>query len=383
MSLPPKVLPGDLITADFMNQIIDLITLHDQEIQTLLSVSPGGTGPVAITTTVPAGVARVGDPFRVIGRGFGLPTQVSVTLETTPATLEPGSNDTQLLFHVPVVRGLPDNGRTVVLTVAAAAGTAATSIVLLPPPAKTDGDMGFAIVPPSVSLIQAGLTYDFTCTIRGTTTQDDRYTLSAAAGTSTGSWAVTVTDENGNALSSIPIPRSANTFTQVVHLHVTVPNGATGQGFVSLTVTCQGNPDFARTSGQSQFQVGAAPPPPSTIDVLPTVVDGYDTVTPDSKGVLNLTIGHEIDFVFGATLDAGQYDLSFDAQDGANLWNPKLLQASPLVTSGPSAQVSASVTPATGAPDTQVAFVITNRNDRTKFGQVAFKVHMNDPKKTP
>ena len=376
MPLPSKVLPGDLITADFMNQIVDLLALHEQEIQALLVASPGATGAVAIVATVPAGVVHVGDPMRVLGHGFGLPSQATVTLDTSPVVLEAGSNDTQLVFHVPPVAGVPDAGRTVTLKVVSGAGGATTSFLLLPPPPQTTGNMSFAIKPPQVTQILAGQTYDFVCSVQAVTTQDDRYTLTATAGAGSTAWAVAVTDANQAPLPSIEIPKSTTTpFTQDVHLRVTIPGGATGQGAVGLTVTCQSNPAFAKSSGQFGFQIGSAPPPPPTINVLFTATSGFSTITPDSNGVLNLAVGQETDFVFSASLAAGKYDLAIKAQDGGDLWNAKLLQGTPLTTSGGAAQISASLTPAAGAPDTVVTFTLTLQSDTTQFGQVAMKVH--------
>jgi hypothetical protein len=375
MPLPAKVLPGDLITADYMNQIIDLLALHEQEIQALLAAQPGATGAIGIAATIPAGLAHIGDAMRVLGHGFGLPSQSTVTIETTPVTLEAGSNDTQLLFHIPVVPGIPDAGRNVTLRVTAGAGQANTSFLLLPAPPLTTGDMSFAIKPPAVASILAGQTYDFVCTIQAVTTQDDKYTLSASAGAGTAAWTVAVTDANQGPLPSIAIPRSTTPFSQDVHLRVTIPNGATGQGMVSLTVTCQSNPAFAKSSGQFTFSIGAAPPPPPTINVLFTATSGFNAVTPDANGVLNLAVGQEADFIFSATLAAGKYDLALKVQDGTNVWNARLLQGTPLTWSGGNAQISASLTPASGAPDTLVTFTVTSQSDSTQFGAVTMKVH--------
>jgi len=64
MSLPPKVLPGDLITADFMNQMIDALQAFDDR---LTKLEAGGGGAVTITAIVPSGNLRMGDELRVFG----------------------------------------------------------------------------------------------------------------------------------------------------------------------------------------------------------------------------------------------------------------------------------------------------------------------------
>src|SRR5262245_53865495 len=98
----PSVRAGDLITADFMNQLIAAVNDLETRLAQLEGITPGANGAVAITNVSPSDL-HVGDPFTIIGLNFGTPSLCVVTFNNgNPVTaFKAGSDDTHLLLNVP------------------------------------------------------------------------------------------------------------------------------------------------------------------------------------------------------------------------------------------------------------------------------------------
>jgi hypothetical protein len=100
----PLVNPGDLITADFCNELIGTLIALDARVTKLEKgtvVTPGGA-PV-IEHRNPSGIVRVGDLLTLTGRNFSPLSRTRVRIGTAPAitAFTGDSTDTRLTFGVP------------------------------------------------------------------------------------------------------------------------------------------------------------------------------------------------------------------------------------------------------------------------------------------
>ncbi|HET6438811.1 MAG TPA: hypothetical protein VFG59_12155 [Anaeromyxobacter sp.] len=388
MPLPTKVRPGDLITADYLNQIIDLLALHDSEIAALQGSLPATTNPVAIVATLPAGIVQAGSEMRVVGHGFGLPSQVTVTLDGVAATLKAGSNDTLLVFDVPTPFNLPTGGRTATLQVSAAAGSAAPwTLYVIPAAPQNTGVLVVTLGSPSS--ISTGAV-DFPVTIQATTSQDDQFLLSATAGSGSTPWAATgITAVGGTPISQIPIPKSPSPgASYTAGVRVTIPANASGApGFVVLTVTSANNGKFTAPSNQFAFTVGQAPPPPPKIPVNFAVTDPNGNPVqlvpgpaPLNLPTLNVPAATAMRIQFGAALPStpGDYSVVLSVLAGADKWNPMLptgTTTETLTQQKGNVSIQSALQPVSGAPDTSLTLTVTSTADATLYGQASFQLH--------
>src|ERR1043165_1002819 len=156
-----KVTAGDLITAGQWNNFIYEITSLGARVSAL---EGAGGSLVAITGLFPVGALSIGSELKVIGRNFGVPGTNVVTIEGIQVTqFKPGSSDTQLIFDIPVVQGVPVQGKTVTLSVSTARGFASTMLVLLPAQASLpDGNLFITLTqPPTDPQLKPGQSYIF------------------------------------------------------------------------------------------------------------------------------------------------------------------------------------------------------------------------------
>ena len=128
-----KVQPGDLITAEYINNIIKSIQLLEGRVASLEAVGSGGDA-VVVTSLYPAGPIRIGQDLQVRGRNFGLSVgSCAVYVDNKLVTaFKSGSNDELLIFDVPSVSSMPIGGRSATLTVSNATSSVQRTIYVLP-----------------------------------------------------------------------------------------------------------------------------------------------------------------------------------------------------------------------------------------------------------
>lgn len=97
-----RVKPGDLITDNLMNRILDKLDSLDKRVSALETVGSGGNS-LAITDIFPLGSLQIGQEIQVLARNLVLP----VTLNTVSIDgviiqgFNPGSDNTRLVFNIP------------------------------------------------------------------------------------------------------------------------------------------------------------------------------------------------------------------------------------------------------------------------------------------
>lgn len=122
--------PGQLITADTFNALIDRV----EELNTRLSSLEGGQGGVVINGFDPPGEVEVGQPLTIFGANFRYPPNQNL-VRIDDRTLEQflvGSTNTALRVQVPGSIEVPPGGRNVTVSVRNDAGSAHRAYRLLP-----------------------------------------------------------------------------------------------------------------------------------------------------------------------------------------------------------------------------------------------------------
>ena len=129
-AIQTKVQPGDVISSDLVNNIIDLVNQHD-------ALLAGGTvvggNAVTITNLVPNPPLQAGQDLQIQGTNFGFSTGSTVLKfdNTQVNAFKLGSNDTSLLINVPFLTGL-GAGKDVVLSLSNGTSTTARIVRINP-----------------------------------------------------------------------------------------------------------------------------------------------------------------------------------------------------------------------------------------------------------
>jgi hypothetical protein len=378
-----RVQPGDLITASFMNAILDQIEALDAKIGAP-STTPSTT--VTITGLITASTpARVGDELKVVGTGFGSPAGCVVTIDgvhvsgsQNPSPFKAGSGDTMLIFNIPAVPALPSSGKVVSLVVSNANGAATTTFALFPFQATIPAGRLFVFLsasPPSpLTVGNTAATFDFTFSINADTNMDENYLLSSAMDLP--GWTASTLDPlNNTPLAVIPIGKGQ---TKTVKVRVGIPgNPGNVTGKLTLSVTSQNNPTGLNKTVETPIPAnGQAPPPQDKVIVnaaqgMPQILE----VPPD-----NTTLG-EADFsVLIKNVGNNQsYTITPTFANAAGWTVAGMFPTSPFTVNVPAngqADVALAINlKASGAATlTDLIVKITKSNDNTITGQTTQKI---------
>lgn len=380
-----RVRPGDLITADMINKVIDQLGLLENRVTALEAVAPGGDA-VVITGLLPSGPVSLGTELRIVGRNFGLPGTNVVTIDNSDVSqFKAGSSDTQLIFNVPLLQGIPAQGKVVTLTVSNDIGFASTSMIVVPAqPTVPAGTIFVNLSQSPAGNLIAGSSFTFGFNVKAITNMEEDYTLKP---TVQAGWPVKIVDQNNVDVVPAEIRLAKgdppNGTSKTVFVRVTIPAG-TAAGTTTplkLAITSKRNPsDLAATSGGDALVVGSPPPPPQEIGVTfsNVLTPGGAQPGTEAAGVVTLpTAGsqYRVDFV-ASIKDAGTYNVAV-TPPGAN-WVVKISgsqAATPLAitlqpaTPNSSNSIKVLVTPQAGAAPTPLIVRVTKSDDATVFGQ--------------
>ncbi|MGV9386418.1 IPT/TIG domain-containing protein [Nonomuraea sp. NPDC003707] len=129
----PRVQPGDLIRADFVNRLIAGLEELDARL-TAVELGGGGGGGNApvITGRFPIGDITRGSELRLLGRNFLIPANDNkVEIDgVSVGDLQFGSNENMLIFVVPP--NLTSVPKDAVVTVTNRNGSARTTVRIIP-----------------------------------------------------------------------------------------------------------------------------------------------------------------------------------------------------------------------------------------------------------
>ena len=235
-AIPGNVKPGDLITADFMNQIL----LHLANLETRVSDLETGISTLRIFRIDGPQPIRVGSRVTVAGENFSVPgSRNSVSVNAKPATpIDNASTDKKLVFDMPDP-GIGNTGRSVMLNVMNADGQSALLQFQLEPALIIPiGSLAVKYVtPPAGSKITSG-NYDFGFKLIADVDQDSQVQLSAMS-TESGWISALIDSQTGNAITQpIKLLRASGThFEQDFIVRVTVPGTGTTASVISIGAT--------------------------------------------------------------------------------------------------------------------------------------------------
>src|SRR5258708_3143992 len=103
-----RVAPGDLITADLFNSMIEELDILKQKIE----ASSTENDAVVITDLIPpSGTLQLGQQLQVLGRNFRFTSGgLKVYLDDTAITTFESATDEKLVFIIPTTISLPAGG---------------------------------------------------------------------------------------------------------------------------------------------------------------------------------------------------------------------------------------------------------------------------------
>jgi hypothetical protein len=172
-----KVQPGDLITAQFINRIVDEINALQAKVAGLEAVGPAG-GKVYITEILPHSPSpRVNQVMHIVGQNFGFligATEVMLDHDVRVDKFLPNSNDQNLIFKIPVIQNLPPKGRPVNVRVSNVKHYAEEVVTILPAELKLEGgvDVLFKSANPVTITPNNPVTFEFNLKSRASLAAD-------------------------------------------------------------------------------------------------------------------------------------------------------------------------------------------------------------------
>jgi hypothetical protein len=154
------VKPGDLITADFANGLLNTLSALDDRVTKLeTATTPSAPGAPVLQRRNPTGTVHVGELLTLFGRNFAPIDKARVKLGTIPiSTFTADSGDTSLTFTVPSgFTGLP---LTTSVTVETPLGSSSPlGITLLEAQVQQEGRVLVADQTPELGQIDVGSKY--------------------------------------------------------------------------------------------------------------------------------------------------------------------------------------------------------------------------------
>jgi hypothetical protein len=378
-----QVRPGELITAELINQILaELESLESR----VTKLEASGTvvmpnQPVIITGLQPSGPVPMQSELQIMGRNFSLPSANIVTIDGVPVRqFKTGSSDTLLILDVPLIAGVTNQGKTVTLTLSNPLGFAQTSMVIVPAVQTTPTGSLFVTLSqsPTEPQLLAGQSFTFVFAVRAFTNMEEVFNLTPIVSTG---WPAAIVDQGSTPITpvEIRIPKSDPPIgtTRDVRVRVTIPAdtppNTTAQ--LRLAVASKLNPTGLNiTSGGDTITVGQPPPPPQRVTVSFSAVlkpAGAPTASKDANNVLVIPVAgttYRVDFSV-ANPDAGTYNYIFTPPGG--LWTARIEGASssgPL-TANQGTLVITSLSAQAGAAPANLVLRVVKADDATVFGQ--------------
>ncbi len=327
---------GDIITANFMNQLLQALTALDGRVTVL---EAGGTtstnGRPKIGDFSPKTDLHEGDPLTITGQNLwaaGLNT-VSVLMgsSVTPVTNFDARSDSLLIFKIPGVFAQSSGSQVSVQVVSPSQGGDSISFTLFP--AKTNipkGDIRVQLSSPPNITFNAGTggnaaVYTLSYTLNANTTLDDTYDLIPSVDGV--GWQTVILDDT----SSPPqVEHSATVFIKAApslsqptivkgHFQLSIPSGATGSANLLLEVRSHLNPaGLDKFSAKAVIPVGGKVLLSDGIGIVPSPGSNVD-----SNGNFLVpagAIGATLNFIV-TTANAGNYLLGYRFDNDTGNWH--------------------------------------------------------------
>jgi hypothetical protein len=370
------VRPGDLITADFVNQIIGEI----RRIQSDLDALTGGQPDIpVISALIPGGDVPEQSLLQIIGRNFATPAILNtVTLDGTPVTgFQSGSSDTVLRVTIP--GGIPGLPKTMTLAVTTATGSAFTNVRVTPVTTPVAGQPTISNITTGLPVITPGQPLTFTFLLDGAalTTAEDfvlslLYANATPAGTE-GSWQAATSMIGSPQITLKPGEK------RPVQVRATAPAaGSTSVDLALVATSVHNTPGSDGRSAPVTIAIGQAGPnsdPNVSLNLGP--VSGL-SMQSDGAGGLRVRFGRTVQVPIVATFQnpGGNYAFSAELQPQASPWTlgtPVPPTFAPTAGAGDRLTFTISLqSPAGPAAEQRTLLVKATRQDQGGGGPVSF-----------
>lgn len=261
-----EVHPGDLITADIINQILRDIADLTGRVATLEAGSTN-TNQLRLTRPINGEQIRVGQDLTIEGSSLGFSNGSSVvTIGGVLATdFRSGSSDTRLVVRVPSMGDLDPNGSVRPLVVSNGASSAQRILVVRPAQDLTGAvDVIWGSLSPNPIVPGTTQSAILEFTVRSRANLNSSYlispTISRVANSSVWQSALSVLDGSDQPLPESRVPVSAGGQATVRVRISPVPSVTTGTTFALSVLAQSGN--VSGTTGRIRLAVGPAIPMP-------------------------------------------------------------------------------------------------------------------------
>lgn len=146
-SILTHVNPGDIISSDLINYLIDALADMDKRVTQLEGIMPAST--IAITSFEPPLQQAIGQVLVINGSGFAFPPEQNIVRvdDVQVTSFRVGSTSNRLEFIVPAVSNVPQSGRNVAISVRNSSGGPVQRLYRIMPAIPVVGN------PPSISAV--------------------------------------------------------------------------------------------------------------------------------------------------------------------------------------------------------------------------------------
>lgn len=364
----PQVRPGELITAELINQILAELESLEARVTKLESGVGGSVATLAITEIKPAGPYKVNQQIQVVGRNFGVSTgTMRASVGTVPVMdVDSTSKDELLILRIPLIAELPLAGRSVDLAVENGLLKDSRTIVVQPFTTTQRGSVKVEFKAVEPATITPGSAAVFRYTLKSLALFPASFLITATVSeiANSSQWQNNIRILNSD---QVEIPsreirldgEQETTFFVRVNPVPANPAGATNVTF-RLKAEATAENVTANADGPRLFPIGSPTPvedPSISLSSVtadpPSALQGTNIrLAPGAFVILTLNLNFT---------QTGQYDLAPPVLTGATNWSATIGGLNPI--------------PVNTAPDRQGAgFVVSAANGASATGQVEFRI---------
>lgn len=370
-----NVRPGGLITAGFIEQVLDKLDELEGRVAALEDTSEPSDGQVNIDNVIPSGTLTVGQEVVVLGENFEFSVgghRVTVAGQPINA-FRSGTGDGQLIFEIP---GIPDltEESSVTLRVENRSSFDTYPITVQPVQSALVGSVDVVFEGATPETIETGAAATFSYTLhsrlnrRATVTLVPRATLQTSTPED---WSdlVSIRTSDGDPIVNSRVDIGGGE-TREVQLHIeSIPQGGDGETF-TIRLDARAGGSAVGTSGSETITVGEAIVPPDDTITLGSLSLSDQMGSVDLAGT-SLEMGSEASALLrlAATFSQeGTYDLSTELAEDATRWSATIFeqQANPVVIS--SADLGA------GPVERNLQFIVESSGTELVSSSLTFRV---------
>jgi hypothetical protein len=383
----PPVKPGDVITSQLWNQVVDTVNALLLRVTDLESASIVQGGKLTIIDFNPK-PAPMGSDLTVFGANFGLAGESIITVDGKQVILSKIKQATNslLVFEVPPVQSVPagPTGKPVTMTISHSQnGFAATTITVIQAIATVpQGTLTLNLSqPPAAATIDPGNSYVFGFAVTTISNMTETYSLTALLPEQP-AWNAVIVNQSGDVIPpEVEIPKGdpPDGASATVRVRVSIPPGTAAgtTGNLRLRAAARRNSSFFGESSPTPIVVSQPPPTQdeSTVTFDPTSTGG--SVGP---GGVRVPVSVPVLINFRAVVPhPGNYTVENPqvTSNQGNLWSAQLgTAASQTATlAGETLDLPIEVTSQAGAQPTQVRLRIHLTSDPTIDGAGQVNIH--------